>query len=206
MSASASSGSKRGSRMTDAPTRNAMFMTAVCPKVWKSGSPPKTTSSARRSNASMSVQCDLLDDRQVRPDGALGRAGRARRVEDRGGVERVRPGSCRSIGRATDASTSSRGRSTPASAGSSTVTSGTPVCAAAGSASPSRGAATTSRSAPESRRTKAISSALKSRWIGTTTAPSESAAKYTRAKSGTFGTSIATRSPRPMPRSRRAPA
>ena len=43
--------------MTDAPQRKAMFITAVCPNVWNSGSPPNTMSSARRSNESISVQC-----------------------------------------------------------------------------------------------------------------------------------------------------
>ncbi len=41
---------------------------------------------------------------------------------------------------------------------------------------------------------------------GTTIAPRASAPEYTRAKSGTFGTIMATRSPEPIPRDRRAPA
>ncbi len=72
ISASASSASKRGSRMMEAPARKAMFITAVWPKVWNRGSPPKTMSSARRSNASMSVQCTCSTIDRCEPTAPFG--------------------------------------------------------------------------------------------------------------------------------------
>ena len=66
--------------------------------------------------------------------------------------------------------------SVPIDSGSSTVVSGTPARAEATAASSRMGAATTTSFAPESRSTYSISSALKSRCTGTTTAPSDSTA------------------------------
>ncbi len=85
----------------------------------------------------------------------------------------------RTIGVAASASASRRATGAPPSSspsGARTVASGTPARAAAGAASASMGAAATTRSASASARTNAISSALNSRWIGTTTAPRDRAA------------------------------
>jgi hypothetical protein len=56
-SCSAASASNRGIRAIEAPRRNAVFMTAVWPKVWNRGRPPKTTSSRRMSTESISDVC-----------------------------------------------------------------------------------------------------------------------------------------------------
>ena len=45
ISSSASTASNLGSRMIDPPRRNVTLSTAICPKMWNSGSPPNTTSS-----------------------------------------------------------------------------------------------------------------------------------------------------------------
>ena len=72
--------------------------------------------------------------------------------------------------------------------------------------SPSSGAAQTSALAPESDSTYSISSALSSACTGTATPPSASTPKYASGKCGVLGSSSATLSPGPTPRSRRTAA
>jgi hypothetical protein len=57
---SARVGSKRGSRVRDAPDATAVLSVHVCPNEWNSGSPPKTTSSAVSCSRSVRITSVLL--------------------------------------------------------------------------------------------------------------------------------------------------
>ena len=69
----AASASKTGNSTIAAPRRTARLSTALCPKAWNSGSPPRTTSSARSSTESSSVALTCSTMARWEPTAPLGR-------------------------------------------------------------------------------------------------------------------------------------
>ena len=86
MISSALAGSKRGISVTVAPLAIAAFIVQVWPKEWNSGSAPSSTSSGDEAAEDLRRGLAVAREVGVRELGALGRAGRARGVEDHRGV------------------------------------------------------------------------------------------------------------------------
>ena len=124
----------------------------------------------RTGRSAATLTCSMIAE--VRADRTLGPAGGAAGVEDRRGADRVHRLVPDDRGRRRRPRPRGAGTGPRPSVGHQDREQRDPGRAAAGAASASIGAAATAGRRRESRSTNSISSALNSRWTGTTTAPS----------------------------------